>query len=73
MKLIVMNGRDVSTDFRVSKMLIGNACEFSSNFDIAEFDIKCKKENGHAEYYVFVNSSMPVKVVESELKRRCGL
>lgn len=68
-----MNGRDVSTDFRVSKMLIGNACEFSSNFDIAEFDIKCKKENGHAEYYVFVNSSMPVYVVESELKRRCCL
>jgi len=73
MKLIVMNGRDVSTDFRVSKMCGGNACEFSSNFDIAEFDIKCKAEKGHAEYYVFVNSRMPVDVVESELKRRCGL
>lgn len=73
MKLIVINGRDVSNEFRVSKMCVGNACEFSSNFDIAEFDINCKKENGHAEYYVFVNSSMPVDVVESELKRRCGL
>lgn len=73
MKLIVMNGRDVSTDFKVSKMLLGNACEFSSNFDIAEFDINCKKDNGHAEYYVFVNSRIPVKVVECELKRRCGL
>lgn len=73
MKLIVMNGRDVSTDFRVSKMLIGNACEFSSNFDIAEFDINCKQDKGCAEYYVFVNSRMPVEVVESELKRRCGL
>ena len=73
MKLIVIDGHDVSTDFRVSKMCGGNACEFSSNFDIAEFDIKCKAEKGHAEYYVFVNSSMPVYVVESELKRRCGL
>ena len=73
MKLIVINGRDVSTDFRVSKMCRGHACEFSTNFDIAEFDINCKKEKGHTEYYVFVNSRMPVKVVESELKRRCGL
>lgn len=73
MKLIVINGRDVSTEFRVSKMCRGNACEFSSNFDIAEFDIKCKAEKGHSEYYVFVNSRMPFDRVESELKRRCGL
>ena len=73
MKLIVINGRDVSNELRVSKMCLGNACELSSNFDIAEFDINCKKNKGHTEYYVFVNSRMPVEVVESELKRRCGL
>lgn len=72
MKLIVMNGKDIDTNFRVSKMCAGNACEFSSNFDLAEFDIKSKAEQGHAEYYVFVNSKIPCEVVRKELERRIG-